>query len=278
MAYTIYIKYKKAYAPVFNISFSGDGSVHLVDLLSKHVDTPEYEIATLDFPVNKVGMGKEVALDKKRYFANHRIKFSHHKSGFFQISGEDSTKIISGLDDETGLPKGASIEAFQLKQETNDGGPFMTANIWGIQHLPYKSSSSTPIIFSEEQIDYQAMNNQGGKPAFVLLFFHFPIAQFKPENIHDDWGFYNYHHYKKPLLLRALKETEEHGYIVGISCLKARTNFKDDFGFTMSGGAGKINPDTGTCKNLIVIFPRPKCDSGQDSFSLNKVNIARTAN
>lgn len=272
MAYTLWVKYKKAEAPVLNMSFSSDGSVHLIDLVSRDTDLPEFEILTMDFPVDKVGTGKSLPTDKKHFYANHRLKFTHHQSGFFQVSGEDSTKIISGIDKNTGLPKGVSVDAFKLKLSTNDGGPFMTANIWGVNYITSKrSKTSEEIKFTEKEIDYQSMNNNGQKSSFAFLFFHLPVTLFSSDQVKKEWVFYDYKHYKKPLLLRLLKESVNHGYVVGVSCLKARADFKENFGFAMMGGAGKIDPSTGTCKGIIVIFPRSKIlTEAADYFSLNR--------
>lgn len=270
MAYNLYVKYKKAETPVLNISFSSDGSIHLIDLISKNVKSPEFEIATLDFPVNNVGMGKSVPIDKKIFYASHRLKFTHHQSGLFQVSGEDSSKIISGIDGQTGQPRGVAVKAFELKTATNDGGPFLTGHFWGLHHLPYISSkSSEPIVFSEEDINYQSMNDKGKKLSFSFLFFHLPISKFTSEDLKKDWVFYNYHHYKKPLLLRLLKESITHGYLVGVSCLKSRTDSDENFGYFLCGGAGRIDPTNGTCKNVVVIFPRSKTPNDLNYHSLN---------
>jgi hypothetical protein len=274
MSYTIFVQYKKAKAPLLNLSLAKDGSVHLIELISKYAESPEFEIVTYNLPVDKVGTGKTVKPDEKLYSANKRIKFSHHQSGLFQISGENSKEIISGVDTETGQPKGVAVEAFKLKQVTNDGGPFLTANIWGVQHMPNKKSkSSEPIIFTEKEINYQSMNNSGEKHAFVFLFFHFPVSKFSTNDLNKDWFYYDYKHYKKPLLLRLLKEGIKHGYVIGVSCLKARTSFSSDFGYTMSGGAGEIDPKTGTCKNVAVIFPRPEYREPLDLISIDRYEV-----
>jgi len=268
MAYTIFIKYKNAEAPVLNISFSVDGSVHLIDLISRNVQNPEYDIFTADFPVKKSSSSKSVKIDKSRYYAAHRLKFSHHQSGFFQVSGEDSKKIISGIDDVTGLPKGVSVDGFNLESSTTDGGPFLTANVWGVNHLPNKKSkSSESIFFTEKEIDYQSIENRGQKPSFAFQFYHLPKSIFKEDQLKTDWFFYNYStHFKKPLLLRLLKDSISHGYVVGVTCLKARADFKDDFGVAMMGGVGLVDHMTGTCRSITVIFPRSKIVSEEANY------------
>lgn len=273
MAYTIYVKYKKAHAAVLNLSFGKDGSVHLIDLLSKHHQAPQFEIATYDFPVNKVGMGKAIKPNEPRFVATHRIKFSHHQSGVFQISGENSKSIVSGFHSDSSASKGIAVDAFRLTQETNDGGPFLTANIWGVQHVPFcKSKSSTAITFSEKEIDYQSMRNKGKKCAFAFMFFHLPIVRFGDTALNNDWIYYSYHHFQKPLLLRVLRESINKGFVVGVTCLKGRSNFDSNFGFTMSGGAGKTDPRTGCCKNIAVIFPKPDYDNDLEYISLDRVS------
>lgn len=255
-SYTLNIQYKKYETAILNCSFGSDGSFYLVDLVSNHSSEHAYEIMTFNSPVNKVGMEKIIKIDKKRYYSKNKLKFSHHASGFFQVSGEKPGTVISGVDKETGAPKGASVQAFKLKIDTNDGGPFLTGHFWGLNSLPSrKSKTSAKICFSDDEINYQSMNNKGIKPSFALLFFHLPINKLSEEEQKKDWIYYDYKHYKKPLLLRLIKGEKSFGYMVGISCLKCRCNSNYDFGYILSGGAGEIDKTTGTCKNIAIVFP-----------------------
>jgi hypothetical protein len=102
------------------------------------------------------------------------------------------------------------------------------------------------------------MRDQGPKPAFALMFFHFPKDQIPKEHLDKNWTYYNYKNFQKPLLVRLLKDDFKHNYIVGISCLKARSKFESAFGYTMSAGGGEVDKEKGTCRSLAIVFPKPK--------------------
>ncbi len=277
MSYSIGVNYGKADALVLNLFFGEDGSVYLTDLINRHFEKPGYDILTADFPVARTPDGnKTVQADKKHYYADHLLKFSHHPSGFFQISGQDGSKVISGIDDKTGLPRGIAVDAFKLKSSTTDGGAFLTATLWGVHHLEKRTSKkSQEIIFTEREIDYQGMNNSGSKRAFAFMFFHLPISSFTNDQLQSDWVYYDYRtHFEKPLLLRLFKDAMEHGYLVGVSCLNARCDFREEVGVAMMGGVGLVDPHTGTCRSIIVVSPRSKEYSPDAEYaSLNKQSI-----
>jgi len=250
-------KTKGSEKAVINCTFGDDDSIYITDLIKNQLPDSEYEIVTYKLPINKVGMSQTITLDGPRFITDKQLKFSHHTSGDFHISGLNvNSKLVKS-------------DSFNLNKSTNDGGPFIAGMFWGLNYLPDKNkTSSTKLVFTSKEIDYQSMNNPGEKLAFTLLFFHIQTDKVECLN-NEEWAYYNYHHYKKPLLLRIIRPHKYSNYIVGISCLKSRTNMNTDFGFTLGGGADQIDPKTKTCKNISIIFPKQGNNDDLDYISLN---------
>lgn len=184
-SFTIIIRYKSSETAVLNATYNHpDGSFQITDLITKHIENPEYEIVTFDIPVNKVGREKTITADKERYFTNNRVVINHHSSGKLHVKGEIKGTVIQGFDQGTGLPKGVGlVDGFDLVNDTNDGYQFLGGVFWGLNKVQnYISKTSEKITFCDDEINYQTMRNTGAKTAFTVLFFHFPILKVKNDN------------------------------------------------------------------------------------------------
>lgn len=271
MAYTVYIKYKKSEAAILNISFGRDASIYLTDMISRYAEDPVFEIIKYDLPMD-TRRTKEIKVDETRYKTKNQPKFSHHASGFFQLSSANKDKgaIISGIDDATNQPKGVSVNSFSLKTSTNDDGPFLVGKFWGLNNIPlYNSKTSDQIYFQDNDINSQGLYNTGSRIAFAVYFFHIPIEKLSKDDLDKDWIKYDYINFKRPLILKLLKEPLSQGYVIGLACLKARCEHKSKFGFIISGGPGGIDKESNTCKNVSVIFPKPDYDIDLNYISLD---------
>ncbi|MBA4336413.1 hypothetical protein C0416_01380 [bacterium] len=271
MSYTLYIKYKKSEAAVLNVSFGKDASMYSTDMVSRYINNPVYEVFTYDLPLDS-RLVKKIKADEKIYIMTNQPKFTHHTTGFFQLSTANKTKgsIISGIDEITNMPKGVSEDSFNLVNSTNDGGPFMTAKFWGLNNIPlYNSKTSEQIYFRDEDINLQRLNSAGSRLAFALLFYHIPVEKLSKDDLDKDWIDYFHPNFKHPARLRLLKEPLSKRYIVGIACLKARCDHDNNFGFIISGGPGPINKITNTCKNISVTFPKSNYPLDANHISLD---------
>ncbi len=262
---------------MLNAAYNSDGSFQIVDLISKHVENPEYEIVIFDMPVNKVGRGKTIKVDEKRYFANNRVVINHHISGKLHVKGERKETIIQGFDSETGLPKGAGLlDGFNLLNDTNDGYQFLGGIFWGLNKINgHTSKTSEKIIFSDEDVNYQTMRDTGSKLAFTVLFFHLPLSKVSEVDLENGYMYYSLEKFIRPLYLKLLKPDKYYGFLIGVSCMKSRINNDNEFGFHLSAGATKINPETGTCKNLAILYPSYRGEKTENYHSLNYLDFKK---
>ncbi|MBA4336543.1 hypothetical protein C0416_02090 [bacterium] len=270
-SFAIIIRYKNSETAVLNAAYNPDGSFQITDLITKHIENPEYEIGTFDMPVNKVGREKTIEANKTRYFTNNRIVINHHVSGKIHVKGEKKGAIIQGFDTETGLPKGVGlIDGFDLINDTNDGYQFLGGVFWGLNKVPkYISKTSEKIIFSDEEVNYQTMRNTGSKLAFTVLFFHLPLPKVSDEELKNGCMYYSLENFIRPLFLKILKPEKNYSFVVGVTCMKSRINNDNEFGCHLLAGATKINPETGTCKNIAIFYPSYRGEKTENYYSLN---------
>lgn len=269
---TILLETKEGYVPVFNLASSDDGSIMLTDLIKRHAENDlAYEICTFDYPIHKKTLKQQVTPHPVRYYSKQQLKFSHHASGFFQVSGDSGKSILSGID-SFGHPRGVATNSFKLSSSTNDGGPIIGTLVWGLDKLPAKSSKKqTELLFTEDEMQElhdELTHPSGKKKAFILDFFHIPAAIVSEEEkakgsmLYKNWG-------NNDGLRLKLIDISEHNFFVGVLATTTRTNMDSLFGFTMTGGPSAINLKEGACKNTCILFPMPNYKKNLDHLSLD---------
>lgn len=89
------------------------------------------------------------------FTAESRVKLSYHADGFAQFSGEENSKIISGIDPTTGEPKGLGLRSNPLSTPTTSGG-VAAVTVWGLEDYPIASKvKSGTIIFEPNECYYR---------------------------------------------------------------------------------------------------------------------------
>jgi hypothetical protein len=89
------------------------------------------------------------------FTAESRVKLSYHADGFAQFSGEDNSKIISGIDPATGTPKGLGLHSHPLSTPTTSGG-VAAVTVWGLEDYPVVSKiGSGTVIFEPNECYYR---------------------------------------------------------------------------------------------------------------------------
>ena len=89
------------------------------------------------------------------FTVENRVKLSYHADGFAQFSGEASGKIISGIDQSTGEPKGLGLRSNPLSTPTW-WGPVVSITAFDINDfLTTKDSTSGTIMFEPDEFYYR---------------------------------------------------------------------------------------------------------------------------
>ena len=89
------------------------------------------------------------------FTAESRVKLSYHADGFAQFSIESSGKIISGIDQTTGKPKGLGVRSNPLLTPTWTG-PVGAITVFGIgDYLTTKDAASGTVIFEPDECYYR---------------------------------------------------------------------------------------------------------------------------
>lgn len=271
-SYAIYVEIGSICKPILTLIITNDGSFSIQDRVNLNGQEAIYRIIQFQFPNNLVGARKRIILDKPIYFSKNKPKLSHHsESGKFQISSTSHRvgyKILSGFT-ETGEPKCIGNQSVRLNKESNDGGPIFSGVFWGINNMPIiQVNSSKEIVFQNNQIKDQAMNNSGQKPGLAIHFFHFFKNNNRLDYIDNQWARYSHKLYKKPALVNIVDPGKSHPFLLGISCMSMRLNDQSEYGYRIGGGPGIIDLQTGSCLNTDIFFEMPS-----PSLPLNAINI-----
>lgn len=264
-SYAICVQLGSAEIPILTLAFTSDGSFSVQDRIAVAETDSLYQILQFSYPADQVGMGARITLDRSVYYSRNKPKLSHHaQSGLFQISTAQSNKkgarVISGFDLSSGLPKGLGNYSMQLQRVTNDGGPIVGGVFWGLNKMPAGTiRSSRPLVFLENHLRDQTMNNRGAKSAVAVDMFHFLKSKNTLQYLDDnkEWARYLYRHYKRPVLIRMVDPGSKHDYLLGISCMMMRCNDTSHYGYRMGGGPGIVDKETGNCLNTHIMFEMP---------------------
>lgn len=93
--------------------------------------------------------------DGVTFTAENRVKLSYHVDGFAQFSGESSGKIISGIDQTTGKPKGLGVHSNPLLTPTWSGA-VAAITVFGIDdYLRTTDETRGTVIFEPDECYYR---------------------------------------------------------------------------------------------------------------------------
>jgi len=123
-----------------------------------------------DHPIGRVPLQTAIP-----FTATDRVKLSIHLDGFVQFSGEDTKRILSGRDPETGEPKGIGL-VFDHSIDDIRSGPLFGITIWGTDHFAHqkKPNGSCLEFCSDDVYSDRPLLCCGEQVAYVLEFFIFP--------------------------------------------------------------------------------------------------------
>jgi hypothetical protein len=105
---------------------------------------------------------------------DNTAKFSLHRSGFVQLSGKG---ILSGIDTETGRPKGVGVFSSRLDTPVSSG-PTFVFTCWGLQNgfelLERPNSKDQYVVLKEQDFEKRYVEKDKPLNSYVLEFFIFP--------------------------------------------------------------------------------------------------------
>lgn len=266
-SYTISIEFKGQKSSLLNITIDNDGSIYFSDLVSRRFKNPKHNICFPYVPVGSLNDGKSVDVGKSYYSASGVIKISHHRTGIVQVSSgsPSNTKIVS-LGQKLQLD--AYVQSCYLGSHTVDG-PIYTGVFWGLNNISYRRpKTSTPIEFNENELRYQSTRRPGKRVDFNIMCFSFNHDQKELLCTTKKEVYYSYHRYKKPLLLKLLPYEEKHGFRLGITCMKGRTDTCVPTGFNIACGPSRWSHLHGGNKTMTLSYPYKRIN-GREETSLN---------
>ncbi|MFH1522382.1 MAG: hypothetical protein ABIE43_01010 [Patescibacteria group bacterium] len=206
---------------------------------------------------------------RKEFIVDKKTKLSLHKSGFVQLSGRG---ILSGIDKETGKPKGIGVFSSPLDKPVISG-PTFGFKCWGIDKsfelLKKRRKNIQYIILDKEKDDFteRRFRQYKNKPlnAYWLEFFIFPkeanrfIYDYKGEPFIDHI-IPNYLHKPNAIFAHPVIDIK---YFNGVICIfpvliwsQCADELEYGYGLGSPGGSDCIHDKSMTGYNFHLSCPR----------------------
>lgn len=112
------------------------------------------------------------------FTAEDKVKLSYHTDGFAQFSGTVNGQIISGIDAQTGMPKGLGLFTNPLTAPIWTGGS-VGVTTWGLDEFELPDDTDQLVTFEKEDIYYRGCE-PAEADAWILQFYALPIRAIPP--------------------------------------------------------------------------------------------------
>jgi hypothetical protein len=223
---------------------------------------------------NGVGPHFRPWTDAVTFTAENRVKLSYHADGFAQFSGEASEKIISGIDQATGKPKGIGLHSNPLSKPTWRGAVASTT-VWGIDDYMSTSDTSSGTITFEQEDFYYRRCSPDEADGWILTIHVFPKSPPLPVRFRGNYPFIQVASESNgvsPLVYSVeyrIVDFPGSPVALGLNVNRIVTNVPSRSGWIMSGPS---EPGAGTAKRyqLMALYPRPERLNASDG-SLDRV-------
>lgn len=247
-----------------SLYFMSDGSFK-IDVPYCYYD----EGLLIKFPVDYSKRDYALPVDETRqkFKAENRPQLSIHASGFVQFSG---TKIVSGIDPETGNPKGIGIFCSPLITPIVSG-PTMGCLIWGINHYQKIDSINDEclVISDADFINriYRDAKKRGVERTilntYTLEFFVFPEEYSKlifPTSGGEmmTFRFWNYYECPGSIFTFPVVRLKNHSSFLGILPFKTYSGWpsKSAYGFHLGSPSGTdTKNEKGCLYSIVLMYP-----------------------
>lgn len=109
------------------------------------------------------------------YTADDRVKLSIHQDGFVQFSSENQGSIVSGLDPETGQPKGLGLFSQPLQDPIQTGPTFGVA-VWGLADFAEcaERDLAESVVFQQDDMYFRHCTPTTWDGGYLIEGFVFP--------------------------------------------------------------------------------------------------------
>ncbi|MFZ2310453.1 MAG: hypothetical protein WAW11_02825 [Patescibacteria group bacterium] len=216
---------------------------------------------------------------RKEYTVNRETKLSIHSSGFVQLSGNG---IKSGIDLETGSPKGVGVFSSPLSQPVNSG-PTTVFSCWniknGFEELTKKKSNTQYIVLDSKDFHDRPTKNKGTSTRYTLEFFIFPSEANEYVYEHNGGCFIDHrmdtyiHNPGVRFTHPVLDFKNFNGVVAVFPCIindKIGENEPSGYFLSSPGGRSNIKEDSEGGNIFMIRCPRKtlKCDEDKEFDSL----------
>jgi len=217
------------------------------------------------------------------FTASDRVKLSVHLDGFVQFSGEDTKRIVSGRDSETGEPKGVGL-VFDHAIDGICSGPLFAITIWGLDDFAKQNKPNDSCLeFCPDDIyaDRPLLCGEDQR-AYALEFFIFPNPILRYERRSGPRGDFVRLQLPRSDTLIAYRhdlriiDLPGHNHFLG--CLVSRISVTEHSrsGYQMSGPSF-APPGSDDFVTIRAMYPGPESgDNDIETQSIDRIDTSRT--
>ncbi len=208
----------------------------------------------------KEEMSLEIS-DMQHFIASDRVKLSHHWDGFVQFSGVNPQKIMSGLDAETGEPKGLAIMSAPMWKPITSG-PTFGILVWGPTDFKQVTDTrETDVVFHSNEIYYERSApyhfNAYHVEGWVFSASMWDGVRGSGNDLRLSMSFPNKHRAARAYLeFRVLPiPTDDTDLFLGVRVTRTQVNFPSPSGFVM-GGPSDLRVGAHVAETIKAAYPK----------------------
>jgi hypothetical protein len=192
------------------------------------------------------------------FTAEDHVKLSYHTDGFAQFSGVSAGRITSGIDPETGEPKGIGLFTRPLTAPVSTG-PSVGITVWGLEEFEEASPRDQAVIFRPDDLYYRACTPAEAS-TWIVSIYAFPINVVPPvryvggDAVFDIAADACYGRWFNVVRLKALHLRKEKIFL-GAYVNALRSRFLEKSGWALHGPGTLRSPGV-RGHNLMAFYPR----------------------
>lgn len=208
--------------------------------------------------------------DCVEYEANDQVKLSIHLSGFVQFSGVNQSTIRSGVDADTGKPKGIGIIGDGRLEVSS--GPLFGVMLWGLDDFRTVSPTKSGVMSFKNGDFYFRRHQETDQQGYLVEVFMFPRSMFRNvtgvgtmQQLKVKLPYHTLLDY--PHELRVVDLPGQYAFL-GVMVSKISVDFPTSSGFSLHGPAFP-DPETGEFMSIAAMYPHPEWEEGRETCSLD---------
>jgi len=208
--------------------------------------------------------------DCVEYDASDQVKLSVHLSGFVQFSSVNQSSIRSGINPETGKPKGIGIVGNGRLEVSS--GPLFGLIAWGLNDFKTVTPQKIGVMTFKDGDFYFRRHLETDQQGYLIEVFMFPRNMLgrvtgvgTMQQLKVKLPYHTVLDY--PHDLRVIDLPGQYAFL-GVMVSRISVDFPTDSGFNLNGPSFP-DPETGQFMSIAAMYPHPDFEEARATCSLD---------